>query len=74
MHICPSALLLSNLGKKSSRERVVFIVCILLYFPNIYKGQSNENGSPCITHMARKLVTLEFAYGMNIWWGLGEVQ
>jgi hypothetical protein len=24
--------------------------------------------------MARKLVTLEFAYGMNIWWGLGEVQ
>jgi hypothetical protein len=35
----------------------------------IYKGQSNENGSPCITHMARKLVTLEFAYGKNIGWG-----
>jgi hypothetical protein len=38
----------------------------------IYEGQSNENGSPRITFMAPKLVTLECAYDMNIWWGLGN--
>jgi hypothetical protein len=37
-------------------------------------GQSNENGSPHITHMARKLITLKVVYGMNILWGLGEAQ
>jgi hypothetical protein len=39
-----------------------------------YEGQSNENGSPRITLMAPKLVTLECAYGTNIWWGLGKAQ
>jgi hypothetical protein len=36
------------------------------------KGQSNENGSPRITLMARKLITLKAAYGTNMWWGLGK--
>jgi hypothetical protein len=40
----------------------------------MYKGQTNENGSPRITLTAHKLVTLEFAYGTNIWWGLGKAQ
>ncbi|XP_023713846.1 uncharacterized protein LOC111867875 [Cryptotermes secundus] len=47
---------------------------VTLPFIAIYEGQSNENGSPCITHMVHKLVTLEFAYGTDMWWGLGKAQ
>jgi hypothetical protein len=39
-----------------------------------YEGQSNENGTPHITLMVRKLITLKVAYDTNIWWGLGKAQ
>jgi hypothetical protein len=39
---------------------------VLKHTVALYEGQSNENGSPCITLMAGKLVTLGFAYGTNI--------
>jgi hypothetical protein len=66
--------------KKSFRELLFFwLVGSSASFDQInlfhmYKGQSNENGSPHLTLTAQKLVTLEFAYGMNIWWGLGKAQ
>jgi hypothetical protein len=49
----------------------------LKYYTNriqytLYEGQSYENGSPRITLMAPKFVTLECAYDTNIWLGLGK--
>jgi hypothetical protein len=57
----------ANLSNRKLFLEIIYTLCFMLQ-------KSNENGSPGITHTARKSVTLESAYGTNIWWGLGKAQ